>query len=524
MSPKAVKVYFGDEVRRVGAEHLTQQWDTFVIRLQDLLGRNLGLELKGQNGYCVRYQDDELDWINMNTTEELEEAFRTPGDVLKIVVGKVEKDEERDDLPPILPLPVPTPTPVPTPPEQEKAPEPLPEPEADPEISYNDMNSRAVNLMNQQQFEAARELLKSAITKFPTIHVFHYNLACVNSLMGSLDEAVENLNDAVTLGYSRLGHMLMDSDLENIRSHPGFKALAESMALRCNKGPFANLGRLATQVALSLWPNNAYVLFNAAKAEAAENPERAAEFLARAVAAGMNDAQAIIEEPAFRGLLILPVFQTILNGLFETPRGDSQSSPSPTETETQAAQPEAALPVQDIPSMVPSQCPAPVQVSPPTPTIQRPSPDITTFPSVTLPTQTPVPSSQPTPVSTLYSNASIYPEPVLPIDSDSSESSLSLDSTPSTPLEAVPAQTSFEPEQRPQLESEQLPPPQINATEAREQPVQDVVDEEHGVDAGYKYYEQVATLWGMGFFDVPRLRELLEKHNGNVSRVVFDLI
>jgi hypothetical protein len=267
------------------------------------------------------------------------------------------------------------------------------------------------------------------------------------------------------------------------------------------------LGRLATQVALSLWPDNAYVLFNAAKAEAAENPEKAAELVARAVAAGMNDAQAIMEEPSFRGLLILPAFQAILNGLFETPRerSDSQSSP----VQMQPAEP-VAVPVPVTPTTVPSQCPTPVQVSPPSPTIQRPPPDITTFPSITLPTQTPVPSTQPTPVSTLFSPSSIYPEPVA-IELESSDSSVSVvDSPPSTPLEPLPAE-SFEQQEAPQ------PEPAAPVAPVEEESV-------NGVDSGYKYYEQVAQLWGMGFFDVPRLRELLEKHNGNVSRVVFDLI
>jgi len=503
----SVKIYFGDEVRRVGAEHLTQKWDTFVTRLQDLLGRNLGLEVKGQQKYTLQYQDDESDWINMNTTEELEEAFRTPVDVLKIVVNRAVPDSP--ELPYIQPAPTPTPvvpSPAPTPvvpPSPIPTSTPVPIPEAEP--SFGDLNSKAVHLMNQGNFEAARDILLSAIRRFPNIHVFYYNLACVNSLMGSFDEAVENLQEAVSRGYSRLGHMLMDSDLENIRSHPGFKKLAESMANRCSKSPFANLGRLATQVALTIWPENAYVLFNAAKAEAAENPERAAELLAHAVATGMNDPELIMEEPAFQDLLILPAFQAILNGILETPRGDSQSSPAPTPVpQTAAPETEAPQPAV-IPSSVPTQCPSPVQVSPPSPTIQRPPPDITTFPSITLPTQTPVPLSQSqssTPVSSSYSS-SIYP-PVVAIETpEASEAS-----TPSTPLESVPEVPSFADET-----------PTTEATVDEEER-----DEEHGVDAGYKYYEQVATLWGMGFFDVPRLRELLEKHNGNVSRVVFDLI
>ena len=54
----------------------------------------------------------------------------------------------------------------------------------------------------------------------PTIH---YNLACSLSLVGQVDAALEELKEAVLLGYSDFPYILDDPDLDNLRKHKNFQ-------------------------------------------------------------------------------------------------------------------------------------------------------------------------------------------------------------------------------------------------------------------------------------------------------------
>jgi len=57
----------------------------------------------------------------------------------------------------------------------------------------------------------------------PEDPVVHYNLACSLSLLGRLDEALEELKKAVLLGYDDFTYILKDPDLEPLRSYLPFK-------------------------------------------------------------------------------------------------------------------------------------------------------------------------------------------------------------------------------------------------------------------------------------------------------------
>jgi predicted Zn-dependent protease len=57
--------------------------------------------------------------------------------------------------------------------------------------------------------------------------VAHYNLACDLSLNGQVNEAVEALDMAFSLGYNDLQWLHDDVDLDPIRHHSAFKALME---------------------------------------------------------------------------------------------------------------------------------------------------------------------------------------------------------------------------------------------------------------------------------------------------------
>lgn len=53
----------------------------------------------------------------------------------------------------------------------------------------------------------------------------YYDAACLNSLAGRLDEAVEYLRKAFESGYRRFAHVQRDRDLDNIRNLDSYKAL-----------------------------------------------------------------------------------------------------------------------------------------------------------------------------------------------------------------------------------------------------------------------------------------------------------
>jgi len=56
-----------------------------------------------------------------------------------------------------------------------------------------------------------------------------YNIACVYSLQGQLEEAVNCLEKSITSGMGQKEWIEHDSDLDNLRSHPRFQALLERL-------------------------------------------------------------------------------------------------------------------------------------------------------------------------------------------------------------------------------------------------------------------------------------------------------
>lgn len=57
----------------------------------------------------------------------------------------------------------------------------------------------------------------------------HYNLACSLALKKRRAEAMRSLVRAVELGYKDLDWMLQDPDLDALKKHPAFRALAAKL-------------------------------------------------------------------------------------------------------------------------------------------------------------------------------------------------------------------------------------------------------------------------------------------------------
>ena len=57
-----------------------------------------------------------------------------------------------------------------------------------------------------------------------------YNLACSYSLLNHLDDAIEALRHAATLGYRDMSYLQKDPDLLNVRRSPKYRQFLESLA------------------------------------------------------------------------------------------------------------------------------------------------------------------------------------------------------------------------------------------------------------------------------------------------------
>ena len=63
----------------------------------------------------------------------------------------------------------------------------------------------------------------------PNEPIFHYNLACSQSLLKKVDAALGSLRRAIDLGYNNLEYLQEDSDLENIRSDDRFSEIVSAL-------------------------------------------------------------------------------------------------------------------------------------------------------------------------------------------------------------------------------------------------------------------------------------------------------
>lgn len=72
-------------------------------------------------------------------------------------------------------------------------------------------------------YEEGLAIDKKLVRLRPDDPVVHYNLACSLSLLGKLDEALQELKNAVLLGYNDFDYILKDPDLKNLHTHPEFK-------------------------------------------------------------------------------------------------------------------------------------------------------------------------------------------------------------------------------------------------------------------------------------------------------------
>lgn len=80
--------------------------------------------------------------------------------------------------------------------------------------------------------DEAKEWMDKLIAEDPDDSGNYYDMACLCSRMGKLDEAVDALRTALEKGYRRFPHIENDDDLDPIRSLPSFIELMEEYRLK----------------------------------------------------------------------------------------------------------------------------------------------------------------------------------------------------------------------------------------------------------------------------------------------------
>jgi len=117
-------------------------------------------------------------------------------------------------------------------------------PEADLDVDVtgflNALHRASIDLIgqgSQENLELAKTYLESILTigpeQRPLLCCALYNMACVESLLGNLDSAIQFLNCAVDAGYTDVKHIRTDPDLENIRGVDGYKSILVKLLKLC---------------------------------------------------------------------------------------------------------------------------------------------------------------------------------------------------------------------------------------------------------------------------------------------------
>lgn len=88
-------------------------------------------------------------------------------------------------------------------------------------------SNRAATYMQLRKFNKAEEDLRKAKELSPDSASIRYNYASLHSLNGNVDLALDEIDAALTKGFSDYDALRRDPDLENLRKHPEFRKILE---------------------------------------------------------------------------------------------------------------------------------------------------------------------------------------------------------------------------------------------------------------------------------------------------------
>jgi len=91
------------------------------------------------------------------------------------------------------------------------------------------IHNRGMRLLDEKQYKDSSSTFRAQGILQPQNPIPFYNVACVESLQGNLDEAILNLNTSIDKGYRNLAHMLNDEDLAGIRHTDQWNAVCSRL-------------------------------------------------------------------------------------------------------------------------------------------------------------------------------------------------------------------------------------------------------------------------------------------------------
>jgi tetratricopeptide (TPR) repeat protein len=90
------------------------------------------------------------------------------------------------------------------------------------------MNRLGVSYIYLDKYKEGINVFEQALKKDILYkNTYEYNLACIYSLQKNNDKALDYFARSINSGYTDLAHISEDTDLDNIRSLPEFKAIVE---------------------------------------------------------------------------------------------------------------------------------------------------------------------------------------------------------------------------------------------------------------------------------------------------------
>ena len=87
------------------------------------------------------------------------------------------------------------------------------------------LNREAIEHFKAGRFDRCKTRLEAILKLDPNNDIAHYNLACMYSRRKNLSKAIDELNKAVSNGYTAFGYMEQDPDLDALRKMPGYKKI-----------------------------------------------------------------------------------------------------------------------------------------------------------------------------------------------------------------------------------------------------------------------------------------------------------
>lgn len=88
-----------------------------------------------------------------------------------------------------------------------------------------DLSKQLKEALDAKNYPLAKEKINALFKIQPESAAHWYNLACVQSRLGELKDALESLDKAVEKGWADFVHLERDEDLEVLRKEAGYKAL-----------------------------------------------------------------------------------------------------------------------------------------------------------------------------------------------------------------------------------------------------------------------------------------------------------